>query len=166
MKKVRGFEEVIDSKKQYGKVIDVYGQRKVMYPPVQLPVRADSRSAGYDFFSPIDVTILPKEKVILWTNVKAYMQEDEVLEVYPRSSMGVKKGLMLANTVGIIDSSYYENPDNDGNIGLALLNTSGTAIEIKRGERIAQGIFKKYLVADNDVTISEERKGGFGSSGK
>lgn len=166
MKKVRGFEEVIDSKKQYGKVIDVYGQRKVMYPPVQLPVRADSRSAGYDFFSPIDVTILPKEKVLLWTNVKAYMQEDEVLEVYPRSSMGVKKGLMLANTVGIIDSSYYGNPDNDGNIGLALLNTSGAAIEIKRGERIAQGIFKKYLVADNDVTISEERKGGFGSTNK
>ena len=113
-----------------------------------------------------DVTILPKEKVILWTNVKAYMQEDEVLEVYPRSSMGVKKGLMLANTVGIIDSSYYGNPDNDGNIGLALLNTSGTAIQIKRGERIAQGIFKKYLVADNDVTITEERKGGFGSTDK
>lgn len=166
MKKVRGFEEVIDSKKQYGKVVDVFGEKKVTYPPVQLPVRADSRSAGYDFFSPIDVTILPKEKVILWTNVKAYMQEDEVLEVYPRSSMGIKKGLMLANTVGIIDSSYYENPDNDGNIGLALLNTSGTAIEIKRGERIAQGIFKKYLIADNDSTIAEERKGGFGSSGR
>lgn len=166
MTKVRGFEEVIDSKKQYGKVIDVYGQRKVMYPPVQLPVRADSRSAGYDFFSPIDVTILPKQKVVLWTNVKAYMQPDEVLEVYPRSSLGVKQGIMLANTVGIIDSSYYSNQQNDGNIGLALYNTSGTAVEIKRGDRIAQGIFKKYLVVDNDVTITEERQGGFGSSGK
>ena len=164
--KVRGFEEVVDSKKQYAKVVDVFGEKKTMYPPVQLPVRADSRSAGYDFFSPTDVTILPKQKVVLWTNVKAYMQPDEVLEVYPRSSLGVKQGIMLANTVGIIDSSYYGNPQNDGNIGLALYNTSGTAVEIKRGDRIAQGIFKKYLVADNDVTITEERQGGFGSSGK
>ena len=164
--KVRGFEEVVDSKKQYAKVVDVFGEKKTMYPPVQLPVRADSRSAGYDFFSPTDVTILPKQKVVLWTNVKAYMQPDEVLEVYPRSSLGVKQGIMLANTVGIIDSSYYGNPQNDGNIGLALYNTSGTAVEIKRGDRIAQGIFKKYLVADNDVTITEERQGGFGSSGR
>ena len=164
--KVRGFEEVVDSKKQYAKVVDVFGEKKTMYPPVQLPVRADSRSAGYDFFSPTDVTILPKQKVVLWTNVKAYMQPDEVLEVYPRSSLGVKQGIMLANTVGIIDSSYYGNPQNDGNIGLALYNTSGTAVEIKRGDRIAQGIFKKYLVADNDITITEERQGGFGSSGK
>lgn len=164
--KLRGFEEVIDEKKQYGQSVAVHGKSQVIYPDVELPVRADSRSAGYDFFSPIDTKILPAQKTILWTNVKAYMGEDEVLSVYPRSSLGIKKGLMLSNTVGIIDSSYYSNEGNDGNIGLALLNTSGVAIEIKRGERIAQGVFTKYLVADSDETLSEERKGGFGSSGE
>ena len=77
------------------------------------------------------------------------MQPDEVLEIYIRSSLGIKKGLMIPNNVGIIDSSYYNNPDNDGNIGIALVNTSGKEVTINAGERVAQGIFKKYLVADN-----------------
>lgn len=164
--KLRGFEPVIDTKKQYKETVVVHGEQKVFYPDVQMPVRADERSAGYDFFSPIDITLLPAQKFLMFTNVKAYMQDDEVLKMYPRSSLGVKKGLMLSNTTGIIDASYYSNEGNDGNIGLALLNTSGVAIEIKRGERIAQGIFTKFLVADEDETLHDERSGGFGSSGE
>lgn len=166
MTKIRGFEPVADKFKQYPQKVTIHGEQKLFYPPELLPERSDTRSAGYDFFAPIDIKLLPAQKTILWTNVKAYMGDDEVLQVYPRSSMGVKKGLMLSNTVGIIDSSYYSNEGNDGNIGLALLNTSGVAIEIKQGERIAQGIFTKYLASDNGNPGDEVgRIGGFGSTG-
>lgn len=163
---IRGFEEVSDKHKQHGQTVTIHGKTQTIYPDTQLPVRADARSAGYDFFSPVDLKLLPAQKTILMTNVKAYMQEDEVLKLYPRSSMGIKKGLMLSNTVGVIDSSYYNNENNEGNIGLPLLNTSGVTIEIKRGERIAQGVFIKYLMADNDATLSDTRVGGMGSSGE
>ena len=78
------------------------------------------------------------------------MLADEVLEVYIRSSLGVKHLLALANGTGIIDSSYYGNPGNDGNIGICLVNWGSEPVVIEKGERIAQGIFKKYLVADDD----------------
>lgn len=163
--KKRGFEVVEDKHKQHAQTVTAHGKKIVIQEDTQLPVRADERSAGYDFFSPVDVTLAPGEKKLIFTNVKAYMGEDEVLMLYPRSSMGIKKGLMLSNTVGVIDSSYYSNEGNDGNIGLPLLNTSGRGLIIQRGERIAQGIFVNYLVADDDKTLSETRTGGMGSSG-
>lgn len=165
MTRTRGFEVVKDAHKQYAQTAKLHGEVIKVHETTALPVRADSRSAGYDFYSPIDVLLHPGQKLIVFTNVKAYMQEDEVLKLYPRSSIGIKKGLMLSNTVGIIDSSYYANEGNDGNIGLPLLNTSGKGLEIKRGDRIAQGVFMKYLKADEDVVLSETRVGGSGSSG-
>ncbi|MDF2612518.1 MAG: dUTPase [Clostridia bacterium] len=129
-----------------------------------LPKRADDRSAGYDFYSPIDVLFKPNQTVIIWTNIKAYMLRDEVLNLYVRSSIATKKGLKLVNQVGVIDSSYYGNEDNDGNIGIALCNTSDRMVVIQEGERIVQGIFVKYLTADNDSVIHKHRSGGFGSS--
>jgi dUTP pyrophosphatase len=165
--RIRGFEEVTDNNKQYAQEVTVHGKRMKVFPDAVLPQRSDVRSAGYDFQSPIDIKLLPAQKTILWTNVKAYMQDDEVLKLFPRSSLGVKKGLMLSNTVGIIDSSYYDNPGNEGNIGLPLLNTSGVTIEIKRGERIVQGVFEKYLTSDNGNPEDDViREGGFGSSGE
>ena len=131
-----------------------------------LPVRGSSKSAGYDLASPIDVIIEPHSSVLIWTNIKAYMQDDEVLEVYIRSSTAIKRDLILKNTVGIIDSDYYSNEGNDGNIGICLYNTTYAPREIKKGERIAQGVFKKYLIADNDTFINDVRVGGIGSSGK
>lgn len=128
------------------------------------PVRGDKRSAGYDFSSPIDVVIPAKQKVLIWTNVKAYMLEDENLKLYVRSSIGIKKELELANTVGVIDASYYSNADNDGNIGICLRNKSDHDVHIEAGERIAQGIFEKYLTADDDIVLKEVRDGGIGSS--
>jgi dUTP pyrophosphatase len=150
----RGFEVVEDKHRQHPDA------------EINTPVRGDARSAGYDFFAPVDITLNPAQKTLVFTDVKAYMQDGEVLKLYPRSSLGVKKGLMLSNTVGIIDDSYYSNEGNDGNIGFALLNTSGRAIHIKQGERIVQGVFTNYLVADEDTALREERSGGFGSSGK
>lgn len=152
--KNRGFE-VVDYK--YRKHIDV---------DIQIPKRSTKNSAGYDICTPIKI-IIPAGGIseAIQTDIKAYMLEDEVLEIYPRSSLGFKKGLMLINTVGVIDSDYYSNKDNDGNIGFKLKNLSDEEIVIEAGEKIMQGIFKKYLKVDDDNTL-EERTGGIGSTDK
>ena len=91
------------------------------------------------------------------------MESDEVLKIYVRSSMPMKKNITLANNVGIIDSDYYENPDNDGHIMIQVMNFGNEDVLIKKDERIAQGIFLKYLLADDDNTTNS-RFGGFGST--
>lgn len=131
---------------------------------IQLPVRSDPRSAGYDFYSPVDIVIPPNENRLFFTDVKAYMQDDEVLMLYVRSSMG-KIPVVIANGTGIIDASYYNNPDNDGNIGFRLLNLGKEDYVIHRGDRIGQGVFMKYLITDDD-NATGERTGGFGSTNK
>lgn len=167
MTKQRGFEVVAE---QHRTAFETFTDEKKrphkFVKEVKLPTRADSKSAGYDFYLPKDLKLLPMQKTIVWTDVKAYMLPDEVLEIYIRSSLAIKNGLMLSNNVGIVDSSYYSNQGNDGNIGIAIVNTTGLTVELKEGERIAQGIFKKYLTVDDDVCLSEERIGGIGSSGK
>lgn len=132
----------------------------------QLPVRADAQSAGYDFYSKERYVLAPNQTKIFWTDVKAYMQPNEVLMLFVRSSIGIKKGISLANGTGIIDASYYNNPSNDGNIGIALHNYSKKPVVINVGDRIAQGIFTPYLVADRDIVANDERTGGIGSSGE
>lgn len=148
----RGFDFV---KKEFKKDISLNSE------PL-LPVRADKGSAGYDFYAPKKYECKPHEVTKIWTEVKAYMQQDEVLLIDVRSSMGGK--FHLANTIGIIDSTYYNNSSNDGNIGIFLVNDTDETITIKKGERIAQGIFTKYLTVDKDCVLFEERIGGFGSS--
>ena len=151
--RTRGFEIVSD---EFRKHPDV---------DIQLPKRGTKKSAGYDICTPVDIIIPPNGiSDAIQTDLKAYMLEDEVLEIVPRSSIGFKKGLMLINTVGIIDSDYYSNPDNDGNIGFKFKNLTDKAVEIKAGERILQGIFKKYLTTDYD-DCDIERMGGIGSTG-
>lgn len=131
---------------------------------IQLPTRSDPKSAGYDFYSPIDITIMPNENVLFFTDVKACMKDDEVLMLYVRSSMG-KIPVVIASGTGIIDSSYYSNQSNDGNIGFRLLNLGNEPYVIHKGDRIGQGVFMKYLTVNNDNSDGE-RIGGFGSSGK
>ena len=131
---------------------------------VILPKRATKSSVAYDFYSPIDITIPPMTSVMIWTDIKAKFNENEALLINIRSSMG-KQPVMIANTQGWIDSDYYSNPDNDGNIGIRLFNLGNTAYVVKSGDRIAQGMFVKYLVADNGNTDCV-RKSGFGSSGR
>lgn len=173
-KKVRGFEPVIPEMRVHAKESPTVrfdnkvslSQGGVKYlPDLTPPKRSSKNSAGYDFYLVDDVTILPAQKTIIWSDVKAYMPPDEVLLLFIRSSLAIKKGLMLTNNVGVIDSDYYSNEGNDGNIGIAVVNTSGKAVELKAGEKIAQGIFVKYGVADND-DASEKRVGGVGSTGK
>ncbi len=134
---------------------------------INLPVRSTKNSAGYDIEAAEDV-IIPAFKagqkpILVKTGLKAYMQSDEVLILANRSSNPGKKGLILANSIGIVDSDYYGNPDNDGHIMFAFFNFKDEDIEIKKGERIGQGMFQKYLVTDNDVAEGE-RTGGFGST--
>ena len=106
------------------------------------------------------------QQITFLTRLKAYMQKGEVLKLYPRSSLGIKRNLMLSNTTGVIDESYYGNRDNDGHILIALRNLGTEPVEIKAGEKVAQGIFEKYLTTDNDRPVNDKRVGGVGSSGK
>lgn len=129
-----------------------------------LPTRADKGSAGYDFYCKEDVTIEPFGVVMFPTDVKAYMQENEVLYIYIRSSMGIKQGVTLANGTGVIDSTYYNNEDNDGNIHMCLVNNTNKTVHINAGERVAQGVFMNYLTVGDTPTA--KRVGGIGSSGK
>lgn len=136
---------------------------------INLPVRKTKCSAGYDVESAED-TIIPSFKkgmkpTLVKTGIKAYMMEDEVLILANRSSNPGKKGLILANSIGVVDSDYYGNPDNDGHIMFAFFNVKDEDIEIKKGDAIGQAIFQKFLIADEDFAEGE-RIGGFGSTSK
>jgi dUTP pyrophosphatase len=129
---------------------------------IKLPTRASEHSAGYDFYSPVDITIQPNESVLIWTDVKAHMYYDNVLLIFVRSSMG-KHPVVIANGTGVIDSDYYGNESTDGNIGFRLLNLGNEPYEIKTGDRIGQGVFVKFGTIKND-NASGSRSGGFGST--
>ncbi|MGX7030682.1 dUTP diphosphatase [Vagococcus zengguangii] len=176
MEKIRGFEVVSQFEGQ-----------------VNLPVRATKGAAGYDFEAATDIIIpsiwkqgvatalkamLNKEKFIaddatqkeikptlIPTGIKAYMGADEYLQLTNRSSNPLKNYLWLANGVGVIDSDYYGNPDNEGHIMFQFLNFGLMDKKIAKGDRIGQGIFLPFLKADQDVTLGD-RTGGFGSSGQ
>lgn len=136
---------------------------------INLPVRKTKLSAGYDIEAAEDI-VIPSFKVgtkptLIKTGLKCYMENDEYLMLVNRSSNPVKRGLVLANSVGIIDADYYNNPDNDGHLMYAFYNYSKEDITIKKGDTIGQAIFMKYLLVDNDSS-NGERKGGFGSTDK
>ena len=135
---------------------------------INLPVRKTKHSAGYDVEAAEDIVIpmfTPGCKpTLIPTGLKAYCMEDECYLLLNRSS-GPKKGFILANSVGLIDSDYYGNPDNDGHIMFAFYNVKEEDIEIKKGDAIGQAIFQKYLITDED-DASGDRVGGFGSTSK
>lgn len=131
-----------------------------------IPKRATKGSAGYDFYNTDKTVVVPAHGTAKFmTGIKAYMYEDIVLMVYVRSSIGIKKGLVLCNGTGIIDSSFVDNPDNEGNITIALYNTTDKDVIIEPYERVAQGIFTKYYTTFDD-NVTEERTGGVGSTGR
>lgn len=138
-------------------------------PDFELPKRSTSNSAGYDFICPERVEIPPYKlednPILVKTGVKAYMQNDEVLMLYNRSSNPKKKKLVIPNSVGVIDADYYGNADNDGEIGFTFYNLSNEVVVIEKGEKLGQGIFQKYLITDDD-NAEGVRRGGFGSTGK
>ncbi len=132
-----------------------------------MPERKTELSAGYDICAAEDVTIEPGKLVLVPTGLKAYMRAGEFLGLHIRSSIAVKKQLLLVNNVGVIDADYYNNADNEGHIMVALLNMGTAAVTLPRGERIAQGIFYNYLTTDDDGDAAKAvRGGGFGSTGQ
>ena len=136
---------------------------------INLPIRKTKYSAGYDVEAAEDTAIPSFKKgmapTLIKTGIKAYMQDDEMLVLYNRSSNPKKKGLILANSVGIIDKDYYGNEDNDGHIMFAFYNIKEEDVTIKKGECIGQAIFQKYLLTDDD-NAEGIREGGFGSTSK
>lgn len=131
---------------------------------LRLPARKTAGSAGYDLAAAETVILQPRAVTVVPTGVKAYMEKDEYLSVFIRSSLAFKKGIMLANGTGIVDSDYYGNEDNEGHIMIACYNTTDAPYTIEKGERIGQGIFMKYLTADGDAADAL-RTGGIGSTG-
>lgn len=133
--------------------------------PVKLPTRGTIHSAGYDICAVDNCAIEPKESILIRTGVKAYMPPDEYLDLRVRSSLGIKRQLMLATGASVIDADYYNNEENEGEIMVVLYNYGDTTQHISAGERIVQGIFTKYFLIDNDDTI-DQRIGGTGSTNK
>ncbi|MBU1143150.1 MAG: dUTP diphosphatase [Firmicutes bacterium] len=130
-----------------------------------IPKRATEGSAGYDLSSIEDVTIMPQEIKLIPTGLKVLMPKNEALFVFPRSSLAIKRGIMMSNSVGVIDADYYGNSDNEGHIMVPLINIRNEPVQILKGERIAQGVFLQYQKTTDDETDNVTRLGGFGSSG-
>ena len=135
-----------------------------IYTELKLPKRATKGSAGYDFYTPIDVYLKPGETLKIPTGIRCEMNERWVLMIYPRSGLGFKYRLQLNNTVGVIDSDYFYS-DNEGHIFIKITNDSneGKIVDVKKGQGIAQGIFMQYGIVEDD-DVSELRNGGFGST--
>ena len=136
---------------------------------INLPIRKTKYSAGYDIEAAEDCIVPPfkpgQNPTLVKTGLKAYMQDDEMLLLYNRSSNPKKKGLIMANSVGVIDKDYYGNPDNDGAMMFSFFNIKNEDCVIKKGDAIGQAIFQKYLITDDD-SADGIRMGGFGSTNK
>jgi dUTP pyrophosphatase len=133
---------------------------------IPMPKRSTKKSAGYDL-ALIEETTIPAGKIV-WgkTGLKAFMNDNEVLFIYPRSSLARKYRLTLSNNVGVVDADYYGNVDNDGHIMISLYNFSDQDVTLQKGERVAQGIFQHYLTISDEEEVTTTRAGGFGSTGK
>ena len=132
---------------------------------VIIPQRKTAKSAGYDIVALTneDVYLSPGQSVNLATGLKACMEDDEVMLLFIRSSLGIKKGITLSNSCAVIDADYYNNPDNDGHFILNVINTSNEVQCIPARSRVAQAVFVKYLTVDDD-NATGERVGGIGST--
>jgi dUTP pyrophosphatase len=148
--KTRGFE-----------VVSIYENAEIV-----IPKRETMHAAGYDLAAAATVVFAPNEIKLVPTGLKAYMQAGEVLYLFDRSSNPRKKGLVLINSVGVIDGDYYNNPGNEGEIFAQMMNISDHEVVLEAGERVVQGVFMPFLVADGDDDSEKSvRTGGFGSTG-
>jgi dUTP pyrophosphatase len=131
---------------------------------IPLPTRATAGSAGYDFICPADITLQPGEAVTIPTGIRCEMQPGWVLMIFPRSGLGFKHQVRLANTVGVIDSDYF-HAANEGHIMVRIVNGGDHAVSIAKGERFCQGVFLPHGLAEEEDVLAD-REGGFGSTGK
>lgn len=139
---------------------------KLIYDQLHLPRRATVGSAGYDFFSPVAFSLVPRESIRIPTGIRAEIEAGWLLQLYPRSSLGFTYRLQMDNTVGIVDSDYF-HADNEGHIFIQLTNTThdGKLLHVAAQERFAQGVFVPFgITVDDDA--ADARRGGLGSTGK
>lgn len=170
MKRIARFEKV--TLEQFKNAwVDTFPETDIeevlkIYEAIELPKRATKGSAGYDFNSPLDFSLSPRESIKIPTGIRVSMEEGWVLKCYPRSGLGFKFRLQMNNTVGIIDSDYYYS-DNEGHIFAKVTNDSneGKVAEVKAGSGFMQGIFVEYGITFEDE-CEEARNGGFGSTTK
>lgn len=159
---------ITDEEKMDKLFMDIYESNlRETYKSIKLPKRSTKGSAGYDFFIPMPVTIKKGTAVTIPTGIRCKMEDGWVLEMYPRSGHGFKSGIHLANTVGIIDSDYY-NADNEGHIQIKMINDSAIApneMVFEASKAFCQGIFKQFGITVDDESEAE-RTGGFGSTDK
>lgn len=168
MKRVAEFEKI--SLKQFQKDwIDTFGNKGTdiiteIYNNIKLPRRATTGSAGHDISIPFDINIASGDKLKIPTGIRCKMNDDYVMLIFPRSSLGIKKGLVILNTIPVVDSDYY-NADNEGHIFICIKNTSNEVMKLSSGDNIVQAIFVNFGVADMD-NIGTKRTGGIGSTSK
>ena len=134
------------------------------YEDILLPKRSTKNSAGYDFFSLFDFSLKPGEIMKIPTGIKVNMENNDVLFLVVRSSMGFKYNVRMCNQVGVIDSDYYNNSDNEGHIWIKLKNEGDKDFIVKNGDAICQGIFLNYLTVTNERDVKKIRNGGLGST--
>ena len=141
---------------------------KRMEEDIKLPERSTLNSAGYDFFAIEDIIFNPETITRVFTGVKCELMSNQVLILANRSSNPSKKGLVLLNGIGVIDADYYGNPDNDGEIAFEFYNMLDELVEIKKGEKLGQGLILKFDKVEDDYISDpyKTRSGGFGSTGK
>lgn len=165
MKRVAKFEKV--SWAQFQKdYIDTFGEGKTInmddvkdiYDNIKLPCRKTKFSAGHDISIPFNITLPPKEKLMVPTGIRCKMETDYVMLIMPRSSLGIKKGLHISNTVPVIDSDYY-NANNEGHIFVSVINDGREAIKFKAGDHIIQALFIPYGVTDEEDILIERTRG-------
>ena len=148
----------------YGDSPDDIHDIKTMYDALTVPSRSTAHSAGYDFVSPLNFMLRPEQTIMIPTGIRAYMPHDMVLMVFPRSGLGTKYQIGLCNTVGIVDTDYYD-ADNEGHIHIKLSNNGDKLVSIEQGQAFCQGIFTTYYTVYND-NVLKTRNGGFGSTDK
>lgn len=151
--------------RKFAVVKDEFLKYGVTKEEIKMPVRATRTSVAYDCYSPIDEVINPNETKLIFLNIKAYFNDDEGMFLATTSGMG-KKGIILAQGIGVIESDYADNISNDGNIGFMLYNHGSTPYEIKKGDKIGQIWFQKFLTVDDEIPPTAVRTGGFGSTVK
>ena len=155
---------IIDFKKNFNNYDN--SQIENIYESIKLPKRATIGSAGYDFYTPVSFTLKPQETINIPTGIRVKINEGWFLAIFPRSGLGFKYRLQLNNTVGIIDSDYF-NSDNEGHNFIKITNDSNEnkTVELNSGQGFAQGIFMPFGLVEDDNT-TDHRNGGFGSTTK
>ena len=160
------FEAFRNDMAMYRPINFMNGDVEKAYEGIKIPVRKTKYSAGYDVCTPVDVVLPSGQRRVIPTGIKAVFSEDEMeswhLQMYVRSSVGIKDGVVLTNGTGVIDPDYFMG-ENDGDMMLALMNTSEKLVKYKAGDRICQAVFVLHGITSDDAATGD-RTGGIGST--